>query len=602
MTPGWFKPLARTDRTRLDRAALEQLAAGDCAQVFGPAWRQGTGAERLNPAIRLPHGRLLVLDEVTGIDRTGGPRRLGRIEAVQRISPDDWYFACHFPGDPLLPGSLIVEGAAQVLQTYAMFLGLHLVFPDAEFQPVAGRPGTLTMRGQVTPASSRLRYVAEVTEIDLLPRPTVVADITCYDGDRAVVRIHDFALQVRERPGTAYRPEAGGRPARFLGRRNAAGDPSLVNEFHLAHICLGDLPTGMGPEFAVYDGRRSPRGANGDFKYVDRIMSLEGSRDAVADGARMVSEYDSAPDSWYYHESGTADMPNCVLMETSLQAAALTTAYLGSILGDPDETYSIRNLNGTATVLRDVDLRGRTVRHESTLLSTQRLAGVILQDLAYTLTVGGEPFYQGQSLFGYFNDAALANQTGLDGGRLVPPWLDAHPAADAQRIDIAGDPGWRRPRPGDGLHLGHGRLALIDDAVLVPGGGTHGRGYVLARRRIDPADWYFARHFYLDPVMPGSLGVEAILQALQVYVMRSGLADGLGPARFVRPAGVPMTWRYRGQILREDPEMLFDLHVSDVRQDDAGLVVVADANVWKRGLRIYEVSGVALAVRPDGAA
>jgi len=602
MGPGWFKPLARTSRTRLDRAALEQLSEGNCAEVFGPAWRQVDGGVRLNPAIRLPRGRMLVLDEITAIDRLGGPRGLGRIEAVQLITPDDWFFACHFPGDPLVPGSLIVEGAAQVLSTYAMFLGLHLVFPDAEFQPVAGRPGTLTMRGEVTPSSAALRYVVEVTDVDLLPRPTVVADITCYDGERAVVRIQDFALQVRERPGAAYRPELGGRPARFLGRFNAAGEQALVNEFHMANICLGDLPTGMGPEFAVYDGRRSPRGANGDFKFVDRIMSLEGTRAAVADGSRMISEYDSSPESWYAHESGIADMPNCVLMETSLQAAALTTAYLGSILGDPDETYSIRNLNGTATVLRDIDLIGRTIRHESTLLSTQRLSGAILQELAYTLTTDGEEFYQGRSLFGYFSDAALANQSGLDGGRKVPPWLDGQPAARAERVDIAGDEDWRRPRPGDGLRLGTGHLTLIDEASLVPGGGSHGRGYLLARRRVDPADWYFARHFHMDPVMPGSLGVEAILQALQVFVMRSGLVDGFGPAKFVRPAGIPMTWKYRGQILREDPEMVFDVHITDIRRDDDGLVVVADANLWKRDLRIYEVGGVALAVRRDGAA
>jgi 3-hydroxymyristoyl/3-hydroxydecanoyl-(acyl carrier protein) dehydratase len=32
---------------------------------------------------------------------------------------------------------------------------------------------------------------------------------------------------------------------------------------------------------------------------------------------------------------------------------------------------------------------------------------------------------------------------------------------------------------------------------------------------VDPAEWFFKAHFFQDPVQPGSLGIEALIQLLQ---------------------------------------------------------------------------------------
>ena len=45
-----------------------------------------------------------------------------------------------------------------------------------------------------------------------------------------------------------------------------------------------------------------------------------------------------------------------------------------------------------------------------------------------------------------------------------------------------------------------------------PAGGRAGLGYYEAVKGIDRKEWYFTAHFHLDPVMPGSLGLEAMLQ------------------------------------------------------------------------------------------
>jgi 3-hydroxymyristoyl/3-hydroxydecanoyl-(acyl carrier protein) dehydratase len=347
----------------------------------------------------------------------------------------------------------------------------------------------------------------------------------------------------------------------------------------------------MGPQFDVYTGtHRGPHIPNGDFQFVDRMVSLDRRRGDLSPGAVQITEYDSPPGAWYDTEGSFDGMPNCVLLESSLQAAILCGYHLGATLGAPEQEFSIRNLDGHATLLRPVDLRGRTIRQRTTMLSSEAVPGAILQNFAYELAVGDEVFYTGESLFGYFAPSALANQVGLDGGRYVAPWSPPEGAV-RRALDLSG-PAYAAP----GLRLDRGRLRLVDGVEVVDGGGTHGIAHLLGRRRIDPGDWYFDRHFHRDPVMPGSLGVQAVLQTLQAYVIDARLADGMTDPEFTLPAGVRTGWSYRGQILRGDPECEFDVDVKEIRRDGDRLVVVGDANLWKPGLRIYRLTDVAVAV------
>ena len=52
------------------------------------------------------------------------------------------------------------------------------------------------------------------------------------------------------------------------------------------------------------------------------------------------------------------------------------------------------------------------------------------------------------------------------------------------------------------------------------------------RRRPPPSacarEWFFKSHFYQDPVQPGSLGIDAMLQALQVFMIEADMGRGLG--------------------------------------------------------------------------
>lgn len=68
-------------------------------------------------------------------------------------------------------------------------------------------------------------------------------------------------------------------------------------------------------------------------------------------------------------------------------------------------------------------------------------------------------------------------------------------------------------------------------------GGKHGKGWIRAEMDIDPSLWFFQCHFLNDPVMPGSLGVDALWQLVGFFMGWSGKpgrgrALGAGSVRF----------------------------------------------------------------------
>jgi len=82
-------------------------------------------------------------------------------------------------------------------------------------------------------------------------------------------------------------------------------------------------------------------------------------------------------------------------------------------------------------------------------------------------------------------------------------------------------------------------------------GGEHGKGRIEAEFDIDPSMWFFQCHFIGDPVMPGSLGVDALWQLVGFYLgwiggKGRGRALGCGEVKFggeVTPAIKKITYK-----------------------------------------------------------
>ena len=599
-----FSPLLNCRKNVFQRNELLHLSQGNPAACFGPEYN----IPNRNPSLKMAPETLLMTDRVVSVDTKGGHWGLGEVLAEKDLAPEHWYFPCHFKDDPVLAGSLMAEGCVQLLQFYLLYLGVQTRVEDAFFQPVHGLPQIVRCRGQVIPGDPLMRYRMVVKEIQLNPIPFAIADIDILVGDRVVVDFRDLGVQLAEKgssiridrkfleeklnqevAGASKNSQASTEKNKTLPAQITATDEQIEQ------FALGDVSLCFGEEYSEYRNRPVQRNPNGDFQLLSRVLQFEGERNDFEHPMRITSEYDVPEDAWYFRENSHPHwMPYSVLMEIALQPCGFISANSGAMLIYPELDLHYRNLDGNGTLSRHIDLRGKTIRAEIELLSTVASGNTIIQKHRYQLSCEGHLFYQGDTVFGYFTDEALEHQTGLDGGNTKLPWIEEHPKDDTKSYQLNdSDFGQEHGKPQ--LRLAESQLRFLDEVVISPSGGLHGKGYAYGKRRVNPADWFFPCHFHQDPVMPGSLGVEAILQTLQVFALDQELGNHFSNPRF-SPVLSQTRWKYRGQIIPTTGIMQLEIHVSQIVKEDGQVMLAADASLWRDELRIYEVNDVSLAI------
>ena len=133
-------------------------------------------------------------------------------------------------------------------------------------------------------------------------------------------------------------------------------------------------------------------------------------------------------------------------------------------------------------------------------------------------------------------------------------------------------------------------LCMIDRITgYNPVGGVNGLGWIRAEKDVDPGEWFFKAHFFQDPVQPGSLGIEAMIQVLQWYMIDQGLGKGYEHPRFTcLGLKQSMQWKYRGQVVPENKVITTTMDILEVGKDDVGVFARANTSLWVDGKRIYE--------------
>ena len=108
-----------------------------------------------NPPIellRLPAPPMLMIDRVLQIEKQGVR---GKIVAQKDVQWDEWFFDCHFKGDPVQPGCLGVDAIWQLLGLFcacsgAQGMGRALGCKEVQFD------------GQIRPFNKVVRYEIDV--------------------------------------------------------------------------------------------------------------------------------------------------------------------------------------------------------------------------------------------------------------------------------------------------------------------------------------------------------------------------------------------------------------------------------------------------------
>jgi 3-hydroxymyristoyl/3-hydroxydecanoyl-(acyl carrier protein) dehydratase len=582
-------PPVRCTRTAFSRDDITAFIEGRVVDCFGP------GFERAQTHTQTPTsagGRLRLLDDVVALDPTGGPWKRGYLRARLAVTPESWFFRGHFKNDPCMPGTLMLEGGLQAMQIYMTALGYTLDHDGGRFEPVRDLTYNLRCRGQATPSSREVTYEIFVEEIVGGGEPVLYADILgSVDGRKA---FHCKRMGLKLVPGWPLDP---GRMPPVIAddsRPVAVVDGFRFDYRSLMACAWGRPTTAFGPMYARFDGpRRVPRLPGPPYHFVSRVTRVEGPMGGMATGSVAEFAYDVPPDAWYFADNGCRTMPFAVLLEAALQPCGWLASYAGGALGS-EKDLCFRNLDGTGTQHREVLENVGTLAVTTTLTSVSNANDIVIVGFDVVVRAGDEVVYTLKTVFGFFTRESMAHQVGLPTTAAQRAQLDA---PSEVVVDLASRPARYF---GDSARLGQGRLAMLDRVTgLWPAGGAKGLGRLRGEKRVSADQWFFKAHFFQDPVQPGSLGIEAMLQALQVLALARGFASEVPGARFETQAlGVAMTWKYRGQVVPESRVVVVDVEITGVARDGRGVLVEGAGSLLVDGKRIYEARGLGVRIVP----
>src|SRR5690348_4775660 len=107
---------------------------------------------------QLPLPPMLMFDRITEISEQGGEHGKGAIRAELDVKSDLWFFACHFKGDPVMPGCLGLDALWQLL-------GFFLGWVGSSGSGRALGMGEAKFSGEILPTVKKLVYGVDIKRV-----------------------------------------------------------------------------------------------------------------------------------------------------------------------------------------------------------------------------------------------------------------------------------------------------------------------------------------------------------------------------------------------------------------------------------------------------
>lgn len=561
----------KNPKTEFSGEDIDLLTQGDAFECFGKGYEK-LASHRRTPNI--PFGQNLLLEKVVELDPNGGAYKNGYIRIQRHISPEDWFFKGHFKNDPCMPGTLMTEMALQGLSFLVVALGYTLDADYHRFIPSLKKTCKLTCRGQALPESKLLDLEIHLKTVEKKAPLQATADILLSVDDLKALLGEDLNVQlqpdwIEEKTKISTKSES----SQFEG--------IVCNEQQILNTSYGKPSSAFGKAFEKFDtGIRMARLPAYPYIFLSRIKSLDAEYCGLKEGSTILSEWDIPKEHPLF--SDPESIPFSVLLEALLQPCGWLGSYVGCPLESQSEIF-FRNLEGEWKYNKNFYLSHK-LRTSVTLSSLVKLKDTIITEFdVRAFSDMSSPIVELKTRFGYFTKEALTHQKGMEISEEEKCLLERNSKFKLVKDYKTTDKSIAKIFP----HY----FKLLDTIEIYE--NAKKSFYVLAEKEISPKDWFFKAHFFQDPVMPGSLGLEAMMQALEVFKLYSIKEKNLNNVAFsMLDFEKLFSWKYRGQVLSHNKKMRVFLKIEEDRKD----YTIASASLFADEIKIYEAKNLSLSL------
>jgi len=182
---GWGIERGETHGAMVERRSTyeyEDLLACGRGELFGPGNAQ------------LPLPPMLMFERISLITDEGGAHGKGQVRAELPVAGNpqcEWFFSCHFKGDPVMPGCLGLDALWQLTGFFLGWLGA----------PGRGRAlgvGEVKFTGMVVPTVKRIEYIVDLKRVILRKLKLAIADGSLLADGQLIYSAQDLRVGLFE--------------------------------------------------------------------------------------------------------------------------------------------------------------------------------------------------------------------------------------------------------------------------------------------------------------------------------------------------------------------------------------------------------------------